>query len=298
MTENGFRSGYVSIIGRPNVGKSTLLNSIIGEKISIVTSKPQTTRKRITGIRTDQDSQIIFIDTPGMHKPRHKLGEFMLKEVREALAGVDIILFVAEPRNPGHGDKFIIEMLSRTAGKCTVFLLINKIDSVKKEAILPVIEAYSRLYQFDTIFPLSALNPDDVRLLTEKIAARLPFGPRYYPDDAITDQYERFMVSEIVREKIMEATEDEVPHSVAVETINWAEREDGLLLLSVNIYIEKESQKGIIIGKKGERLKLIGSAARADIEKFLGRKVFIELWVKVRKDWRRDGRFLKELGFK
>lgn len=298
MIGNGFRSGYVSITGRPNVGKSTLLNSIIGEKVSIVTPRPQTTQRKIIGVRTTPVSQIIFIDAPGIHRPRHKLGEFMSREAKEALEDVDIILFMVEPQMPGHGDKFIIDLFSRLMKKSPVFLLINKIDTVKKTAILPVIEEYSKLYQFDTIFPLSALNPDDVQHLTEKISERLPFGPKYYPDDIITDQYERFVVSEIVRGKIMEATEDEVPYSVAVDIVKWTERKDGLLLLSADIYVEKDSQKGIIIGAKGDRLKLIGTSARGDIERFLGRKVFVELWVRVRKDWRRDERFLKELGFK
>lgn len=296
MTEDDFRSGYVSIVGRPNVGKSTLLNSIIGEKISIVTSKPQTTRKRITGIRTTDKSQIIFVDTPGIHKPQHKLGEFMSKEAMESLHNVDVILLMVEPQAPGYGDKFIIEMLRKTG--TPVFLLINKVDRVKKPALLPVIEEYSKLYEFDEILPLSALNMDDVRLLEEKIVEKLPRGPRYYPDDIFTDLYERSIVSDIVREKVMEATKDELPHSVAVEIIRWDEREDGLVMIYANVYVEKDSQKGIIIGKKGEMLKLIGTKARADIEDLIGRKVFIELWVKVKEDWRSDERALKELGFK
>lgn len=298
MTTDVFRSGYVSIIGRPNAGKSTLLNNILGEKISIVTPKPQTTRKKITGIRTTEDSQIIFIDTPGLHRPRHKLGEFMEKEALEALEHVDIILFVAEPQKPGYGDKGIIDLFNRMTKKAVVYLLINKIDTVKKQEVLPVIDEYSKLYEFDEILPVSALEAEDVRLVTEKILERLPVGPRYYPDDVITDQYERVVVSELVREKIMEATEEEVPHSVAVEVIRWAERKSGVLELAFNIYVEKESQKGIIIGKRGERLKAIGAASRADIESFLGRKVFMQLWVKVMKDWRSNERSLAELGFK
>lgn len=298
MKEAGFRSGYVSIIGRPNAGKSTLLNNIVGEKISIVTPKPQTTRKKITGIRNTEDSQIIFIDTPGIHKPKHKLGEFMEKEAMKALEHVDIILFMVEPQKPGYGDKCIIELFNNMGKKPVVFLLINKLDTVKKQEVLPVIDEYSKLYEFDEILPVSALNPEDVQLITDKIVERLPVGPRYYPDDVITDQYERVVVAEIVREKIMEATEDEVPHAVAVEALKWTERKSGLLALAFNIYVEKESQKGIIIGKKGERLKAIGAASRADIELFLGRKVFMELWVKVMKDWRSDARALTELGFK
>lgn len=296
MTAEGFRSGYVSIIGRPNVGKSTLLNSILGEKISIVTSRPQTTRKRILGIRTTEDSQIIFIDTPGIHKPVHTLGEIMVREAREALRDANIILLMVEPRSPGHGDKYIIGLLKDTAA-CPVFLVINKIDTVKKSELLPVMDEYSGLYPFDDILPLSALNDDDVKMLLQEIEKKLPPGPKYYPDDTLTDQYERFVVSEVIREKVMEMTEDEVPHSVAVETVEWSEREDGLLVLSANIYVEREGQKGIIIGTGGKRLKAIGSAARADIETFLGRKVFMKLWVKVKEDWRRDKKVLRELGF-
>lgn len=297
MQQESFHSGYVSIIGRPNVGKSTLLNSIIGEKISIVTPRPQTTRKRIIGIRTTESSQIIFTDTPGIHTPRHKLGEYMMREAREALRDVDLILFMVGPRKPGHSERLITDLLRETAGRYPVLLLINKIDLVRKSDLLPLIDEYSKLYPFDTIFPFSALNPGDVKLLVDEIEKRLPCGPAYYPDERVTDQYERVIVSEIIREKIMEATGEEVPHSVAVEIVQWTEREDGLLLLSVNIYVEREGQKGIIIGRAGGRLKAIGSAARADIEKFLGRKVFMELWVKVREDWRSDERMLKDLGF-
>jgi len=295
-TARDFRSGYVAIIGRPNVGKSTLLNSILGEKVSIVTSRPQTTRRRITGIRTTGRSQIIFVDTPGFHKPQHKLGEFMVSEAKESLKDADIILFMVEPKSPGYGDTFIMERLKELGRTCPVVLLINKIDIVKKAELLPVIDEYRRCYPFDTIFPLSALSDGDVKLLVKGIEEKLPFGPKYYPDDVVTDRYERFVVSEMIREKIMEATEEEVPHSVAVEITQWAEREDGMLFLSANIYIEREGQKGIIIGRSGERLKAIGSAARADIEKFLAKKVFMKLWVKVREGWRSDTRMLKELG--
>ncbi len=296
MTVEGFRSGFVSIVGRPNVGKSTLLNSILGEKISIVTSRPQTTRKRILGIRTTEKSQIVFIDTPGIHKPLHLLGEIMVREAKEALKDANIILFMVEPRSPGRGEKLIIDLLKKAEG-APVFLLINKVDLVKKPELLPVINEYSGLYPFETILPVSALNEDDVKRLLDEIEGRLPPGPRYYPEDVVTDQYERSVVEEIIREKVMELTEEEVPHSVAVEIAEWTEREDGLLMLSANIYVEREGQKGIIIGAGGSRLKAIGSAARVDVEGLLGRKVFMKLWVKVKEDWRRDRRVLKELGF-
>lgn len=296
-SEEGFRSGYVSIIGRPNVGKSTLLNTILGEKISIVTSRPQTTRKRISGIRTTEKSQIVFIDTPGIHKPHHTLGELMVKEAKEALKDVDIVLFMVEPRHPGRADTFVIDLLREAVRRRPVMLLINKVDLVKKSELLPVIDEYGRLYPFEDIFPLSALNDDEVKLLLDEIEKKLPHGPKYYPDDMVTDQYERFVVSEIIREKAMTATEEEVPHSIAVEILQWQEREDGMLFLDANIYVEREGQKGIIIGKDGKKLKEIGSAARADIEKFLDRKVFMKLWVKVKEGWRSDRRALKELGF-
>lgn len=295
--EKAFRSGYVAIVGRPNVGKSTLLNSILGEKVSIVTPKPQTTVKSIRGIRTAEDSQTIFVDTPGIHRPQHKFGEFMVREAREALTDVDVILFVVEPRPPGGGDRYIVSILDGLARRCPVLLLINKIDLVKKQELLPVIDAYSKLFPFESIFPLSALSGDDVGMLMDEIVQRLPFGPPYYPDDLITDQYERSVVSDIIREKVMEETEEEVPHAVAVEIVQWTEREDGLLSLSVNIYVERDGQKGIIIGKSGQRLKKIGSAARADIERFLGRRVFMELWVKVKREWRSDERTLRDLGY-
>lgn len=293
----GFRSGYVAIIGRPNVGKSTLLNSLLGEKISIVTPRPQTTRKRIIGIRTTADSQIVFIDTPGIHKPHHTLGEYMVREAKEALKEVDLVFLMVEPRQPGIADRFIIDLLRKTAKSRSVMLLINKVDMVKKAELLPVIDEYQKLFPFEEIFPLSALNPDDVNLLLGEIAEKLPVGPKYYPDDVLTDQYERFVVAEIIREKAMTATEEEVPHSVAVEIVQWTEREGGMLFLDANIYVEREGQKGIIIGKGGTKLKEIGSAARADIEKFLGRKIFMKLWVKVKEDWRDDKRVLRELGF-
>ena len=290
-----FRSGYVSIIGRPNVGKSTLLNSLLGEKIAIVTPKPQTTRNRIIGIKNLPDAQIIFIDTPGIHKPKHKLGETMVKTSIESLREVDIILFMVEPQEIGRGDKFVIELLKKV--QSPVFLLINKIDTVKKSDLLPLIDTLREVYPFKEIIPVSALTKDGTELLLKKIYDYLPGGPRYYPDEIITTQLERFMVSEIIREKIAEMTEEEVPHSVAVEIAEWEERVDGLVMIRSNIYVEREGQKGIIIGKKGVMLKAIGTAARIDIERLLNTKVFLELWVKVKKDWRDNKRMLEELGY-
>ncbi|MBE0425499.1 MAG: GTPase Era [Nitrospirae bacterium] len=291
-----YRSGYVSIIGRPNVGKSTLLNSILGEKIAIVTPKPQTTRNRIIGIKTLPDAQIIFTDTPGIHRPKHKLGETMVKTAIESFKEVDLVLLMVEPREPAKGDILIIKLLKNI--HIPVFLLINKIDLVKKPDLLLIIEHFSKLYPFREIIPVSAVKLDGVNLLIKKIRDYLPTGPRYYPDDLLTDQMERFMVSEIVREKIMSMTEEELPHSVAAEVTEWKEREDGLISISCNIYVEREGQKAIIIGKKGAMLKSIGTSARIDIERLLNTRVFLELWVKLKKNWRNDNQLLKELGYK
>lgn len=296
MQLENFRSGYVSLVGRPNVGKSTLLNTILGEKVAIVSPKPQTTRNRIIGVKNLPNAQIVFIDTPGIHKPKHKLGEFMVREARESIREVDIILFMAEPEEPGSGDKFIIDILKDM--EKPVFLLINKIDTVSKPHVLPVIDAYNKLYPFKEIIPISALKGDGIEILVKCIVDCLPEGPKYYPDDILTDQLERFMVSEIIREKIISETEEEVPYSVAIDVTQWDEREDGVIFIHANIYVEREGQKGIIIGKGGARLKTIGMKARLEIEKLLGTKVFLELWVKIKKDWRSNERILKELGFR
>ena len=291
-----FRSGYVSLVGRPNVGKSTLMNTILGEKVAIVTPKPQTTRNRINGIKTLPHAQIIFIDTPGIHKPRQRLGEAMNRIAFEALEEVDIVLFMVEPEAPRSGDLFVLERI-RQVDK-PVFLLINKLDTVKKNAILPVIEAYSKLYPFKEIIPLSALKTSGIDVLLETVVKYIPEGPKLYPDDIVTDQMERFMAAEIIREKIMEATQEEVPYSSAVEIQQWQERDDGVVFIQANIYIERDGQKGIIIGNKGARLKSIGTKARQDIEGLLGTRVFLELWVKIKKDWRSDEYTLRELGFR
>jgi GTPase len=296
MTHKDFRSGYVAIIGRPNVGKSTLMNTLLGEKIAIVSPKPQTTRNRIVGIKTTPDAQIIFMDTPGFHKPQHKLSEAMIKSAIESLDEVDIILFMVEPHVPAKGEKMIIDSLKNI--KVPVFLLINKIDTVKKGEILPTIDQFRELRPFAEIIPISAIKNDGIELLMERIVNYLPSGPHYYPDDLVTDQIEKFMVSEIIREKIMELTEQEIPHSVAVDVLKWSEREDGLISVSCNIYVERDGQKAIIIGKNGAMLKAIGSKARIDIENLLHTKVFLELWVKVRKNWRNDNQLLKELGYR
>lgn len=290
-----FRSGYVTLIGRPNVGKSTILNFFLGQKISIVTAKPQTTRNRIIGIRNDKEAQIVFIDTPGIHKPFHLLGETMVRTAKQTLQEIDLVVFVADAGKPHETDKAISETL-RTIRK-PVLLAINKIDTVKKTELLAITEQYRELLEFSEIIPVSARKHDGMDLLLQKISGHLPHGPRYYPEDIFTDQLERFMVAEIIREKIILKTAEEVPHSVAVEVVQWSEKERGLVSISANIYVERESQKGIIIGKAGRMLKQVGSLARADIERLLGTKVFLELWVKVKKGWRDNKNFLDELGY-
>ncbi len=293
-----FRSGYVSIVGRPNVGKSTLLNSILGEKVAAVTPKPQTTRNRIIGVKTTPEAQVVFIDTPGIHRPRERLGEFMVKEALESIKEVDIVILMVEPRPPGREELSIIETLKGSAGKDKrVFLLINKIDTVKKSLLLPVINGYAALYPFDEIIPVSALRGDGLDIVLGKITEYLPEGPKYYPDDIYTDQLERFMVAEIIREKIMRLTEEEIPYSVAVEVVGWEEKE-GVIVISANIYVEKESQKGIIIGRRGAMLKAVGTASRKEIEDLLNTRVYLELWVKVKEDWRRKAGALRELGYR
>lgn len=292
----GFKSGYVAILGRPNVGKSTLLNQILSEKVAIVTPKPQTTRNLIIGVRTTEEAQIIFVDTPGIHRPRERLGQYMVREALKTLKEVDIVLLMVEPKRPSFPEREIINILSRSKRKCITMLLINKIDKIKKTELLPIIDEYSSLFNFDEIIPVSALKGDGVDKVIEKIKPYLPEGPKYYPDDIVTDQLERFLVAEIIREKVMLATEDEVPYVVAVEVVQWEEKKE-IIVIGANIYVEKDSQKGIIIGKRGERLKSIGSLARKEIESILNTRVYLELWVKVSKDWKDSPLKLRELGY-
>jgi GTP-binding protein Era len=291
--EQKFRSGFISIIGRPNVGKSTLLNFLLGEKIAIISDKPQTTRNRILGIVNQPAAQMVFIDTPGIHKPMHKMNEHMVHTALATYNEVDVILMLVEATEPpGAGDRFIIETLSKVT--TPVFLLINKADLVKKENLLPLIQTYSALYRFEEIIPLSALH-GDVGGLIDAVIKRLPEGPQYFPEDQLTDQPERFIVSELIREKIFTLTKDEIPYSAAV-VIEDMKEEPELTRVDAVIYVERESQKGILIGKNGAMLKRIGTLARQDAEKLLGAKIFLQLWVKVKKDWREDERMLKELG--
>ena len=293
-----FKSGFVTIIGRPNVGKSTLLNKIMGEKLSIISSKPQTTRNNIEAIHTMKNCQMIFIDTPGLHKPKHKLGEFMVKSAADTLSDVDLILFLIEPDiKLNISDKHIIEMLNGL--KVPVILVVNKVDTVKKDILAKAIEIYSSEYDFSEIVPISALTGNNVNELLDVIVNKLPEGPKYFPDDMICDQPEKFIVSEMIREKMLYYLDAEVPHGTAVE-IEMMTYDDkkNITKINANIYCEKETHKAIIIGKGGLMLKRIGQAARTDIEKFLGNKVFLELWVKVKKDWRDNPSTLKSFGYK
>lgn len=292
----GFRSGYVSLIGRPNVGKSTLLNVILGQKVAIVSPKPQTTRNRITGVKNLPAAQIVFIDTPGLHRPKTLLGEVMVTTAQEALKEIDLVVFVAEAGPSAGKDREILDSLSDVGRP--VVLALNKIDRVRKGELLPLIEAYNALYPFREIIPVSALKADGIDRLLSRIVDYLPEGPKYYPEDLVTDLYERFMAAEIIREKIMARTKEEIPHAVAVEVLEWKEREDGMVSISAQIYVERAGQKGIIIGDKGKMLKTIGTLARVEIERLLGTKVFLQLWVKVKKDWRDDKRFLHDLGYR
>ncbi|KJR40282.1 GTPase Era [Candidatus Magnetoovum chiemensis] len=290
-----FHSGFVTIIGRPNVGKSTLLNILVQQKVSIVTSKPQTTRNVLKGVRTFDNGQIVFIDTPGIHKPNHRLGEIIIKSALDSLESVDIVYFVVEPKKAKDNDLNIIKILKNAQKPC--FLLINKIDTIKKQALLPIIKEYSDMFEFKEIMPICALNEINIDLLCQKTIEYLPEGPKYYPDDIITDQIERFMVSEIVREKVMELTHEEIPHASAVEILRWRHGDNGVIAIEANIYIEKDSQRGIIIGKEGTMIQKIGSLARKDIEELLDSRVYLNLFVKVRRNWRKDTKVLRELGF-
>ncbi len=292
MTD-AFHSGFISIIGRPNVGKSTLLNALLGEKIAIISDKPQTTRNRILGIVNRPGAQLVFMDTPGIHKPMHRMNELMVKTALATYNEVDVIVMLVEAtEQPGGGDRYIIESLSPV--KTPVFLLINKIDLIQKEALFPLMQAYSKLYNFAEIIPISALR-NDLGSLIDEILKRLPQGPKYFPDDQLTDQPERFVVSEIVREKIFELTKEEIPYSTAVVVEDMKEEPD-ITRITAAIYVERDSQKGILIGKGGAMLKQIGTLARQDAEKLLGVKVFLQLWVKVQKGWREDERMLKNIG--
>lgn len=296
--QEGFRSGFISIIGRTNVGKSTLLNRILKQKIAIMSEKPQTTRNKIVGIYHSNHAQIVLIDTPGFHKPKHRLNEIMLKTAIKTLEGIDAVLYLIEPdKVVGPGDRHIIDLFQGI--NTPVILAINKIDLVPKEQLLPVIDTYSRAYTFAEIIPISALENENVDHTIGALIAYLPEGPQYYPDDMVTDQPERFLAAELVREKVLHLTREEIPYSIAVVVEKMKSREDSNIVdIDATVYVEKSSQKGILIGKSGEMLKRIGTLARKDIEMLLGTKIYLRLWVKVRKNWRMNKNYLRMFGYR
>lgn len=297
MAKKEFKSGFVAIIGRPNVGKSTLMNHLIGQKIAIMSDKPQTTRNKIHGVYTTDDYQIVFLDTPGIHKPQSKLGNYMNQSAEGALKEVEAALFLVDvSEGIGGGDRFIIEQLKKV--KTPVFLVMNKIDKIEPEQLLPMIVQYKDLYDFAEIIPISAMKGNNVNTLMEQLTNYLPAGPQYYPADQVTDHPEQFVCAELIREKILHLTREEIPHSIAVAIEDMKVQENGVVYIGAVIYVERDSQKGIIIGKRGDLLKEVGKAARKDIEALLGSRTFLELWVKVKKDWRNQERVLKDLGFR
>ncbi|MEK0289226.1 GTPase Era [Caldifermentibacillus hisashii] len=295
--EKTYKSGFITIIGRPNVGKSTFLNKVIGQKIAIMSDKAQTTRNKIQGVLTTEEAQMIFIDTPGIHKPKHRLGQFMIKVATNTLNEVDLILFMVNASEGfGRGEEFILEKLQGIQTK--VFLVINKIDLVHPDDLITIIDRYKDKFPFSEIVPISALEGNNVDHLLHMIQKYLPEGPQYYPSDQVTDHPERFIIAELIREKVLQLTREEIPHSVAVIIEKIETRENGTVHIMAAIIVERDSQKGIIIGKQGSMLKEIGKRARTDIENLLGSKVFLELWVKVQKDWRNKASLLKEFGYR
>ena len=299
MTKNNFKSGYVSVVGRPNVGKSTLLNAIIGEKISAISSKPQTTRQNITFIHTDDDLQIIFLDTPGIQRPKNKLGEFMLTESKESIDEADVITYIVDTsKKIGKAERSIIDILKEYQGKLPIILLINKVDTIKKDELLEIISMYADEGIFNEIIPISAMKNDGVDIYIETLKKYLKPGPMYYPEDMITDKNERFIVAEIIREKGLRYLNEEVPHGLAISIEKFKKREDkNIYDIEANIYVERDSHKGILIGKGGSMLKRIGTEAREDAERLLDAKVNLQIWVKVEKNWRERDNLVKRFGY-
>lgn len=293
--KNTFRSGFAAIIGMPNVGKSTLLNTIAGQKIAIISDKPQTTRNKILAIYTNEDKQIVFTDTPGIHKPKTRLGEYMVHVANESMNEMDVLLFVVDATQPIHElEREIAKNVGKIGAPC--ILVINKVDKVKKDKLLPLIANYSNLHKFDSIVPISAQTGDGVEILLNDITDCLPEGPKFYYDDMVTDQPEKQIAAEIIREKMLWLLEKEVPHGIAIAIDKMEEKKD-ITNIYATIFCEKGSHKGIIIGKNGEMLKKVGSMARADIEKMLEKKVFLQLWVKVKPDWRNNNSLIKNFGY-
>ena len=296
MTNQSFKSGFITIIGRPNVGKSTFLNRVIGQKIAIMSDKAQTTRNTIQGVLTTDDAQLVFIDTPGIHKPKHRLGDFMVKLAENTLNEVDAVMFMINAEEGfGRGDQYIIDRLASV--KKPVYLIINKIDRIHPDDLFTLITEYKDKYDFKEIIPISALEGNNVDHLLEVLTEQLPEGPQYYPKDQVTDHPERFIISELIREKVLHHYREEVPHSIAVVVEKIEKNPDEKVLVQATIIVERSTQKGIVIGKQGTMLKKIGHQARRDIERLLGNKVYLELWVKVKKDWRNQERYLSEFGF-
>ena len=298
MMEKQIKSGFVTLIGRPNVGKSTLMNHLIGQKIAITSDKPQTTRNRIQTVYTDERGQVIFLDTPGIHKAKNKLGEYMVKVAKETLSEVDVILWLVEPTTfIGAGEQHIIEQLEKI--NTPVILVINKIDTVKKEEIMAAIEAYQKKLPFAEIIPVSAKKKENTDRLMELVFRYLPYGPMYYDEDTVTDQPERQIAAELIREKALRLLGEEVPHGIAVTIEKMKERNDGSMVdIEATIVCERDSHKGIIIGKQGAMLKKIGTKAREEIERLFEYKVNLKLWVKVKKDWRDSDILMKNYGYR
>jgi GTP-binding protein Era len=291
------RSGFVALVGRPNVGKSTLLNAYVGQKVAIVSKKPQTTRNRILGILTRPDAQIVFVDTPGIHRPLHRLGEYMLKAAQQIVPDADVVLFMVEVNVlPTEEDRLAAELL---AHKCPspVVLVVNKMDLLPPAQVQSHVDAYRALGEFQDWMMISAVRGDNLEKLLAMVIAQLPLGPRYYPEGQVTDLTERFIASELVREQVLRYLHQEVPHAIAVVIDEFKERQSGLTYIAATIYVEKDSQKGIVVGAKGSMLKRLGTAARKEIERTLDTKVYLELWVKVRTKWRRDGVALRHVGY-
>ncbi|EGQ3619184.1 GTPase Era [Staphylococcus pseudintermedius] len=291
-----YKSGFVTIIGRPNVGKSTFVNRVIGHKIAIMSDKAQTTRNKIQGVMTQQDAQIVFLDTPGIHKPKHKLGDYMMKVAKNTLSEIDAVMFMVNVNEEiGRGDEYIMEMLKTV--KTPVFLVLNKIDLVHPDALMPRIEQYQRYMDFAEIIPISALEGHNVDHFINVLKSYLPEGPQYYPDGQISDHPEQFVVSELIREKILQTTIEEIPHAIGVNVERMTQESEDRVHIEAVIYVERDSQKGIVIGKGGKKLKEVGKRARLDIEHLLGSKVYLDLWVKVQKDWRNKSSFIKQMGY-
>ena len=289
-----FRSGFVAILGRPNVGKSSLMNRFVGEKVAIISNHPQTTRNKLLGVATGADWQLVFVDTPGLHKPRTKLGEYMMKAADDAREGVDAVLCVVDGQRIGHGDMAVIEDIAKM--RCPKFLAVNKIEIVSKEQLMPQLATLHDI-GFDQIVSVSARTGENVDLLKDMLIDAMPEGPKYFPDDMITDQPERVMCAEIIREKALRNLRDEIPHGIGVDMLQIKKVSDTLTEIHADVYCEKASHKSIIIGKQGAMLQKIGSEARADIERLLGTRVMLKLWVKVREDWRNRAGDLRTLGY-